>query len=154
MKILLDFDGVMVITPTWRPVEQADDGFMTFDEVCAANLAEIVAQTGADIVLTTTHRIHYDNETWRTLLANRGIHTNNVSKVNVASQFTELGNRCEEVLAWVAANPNEHFVIIDDDKSLRGLPEHIKGKWVETSFHDGLTEKRKAQTLAILLTNS
>lgn len=153
MKILLDFDGVMVTTPTWRPVEQADDGFMTFNQSCAANLAEIVAQTGADIVLTTTHRIHYDNETWRTLLASRGIPVNHVSKVNAASTFAELGNRCEEVLAWVAANPNDHFVIIDDDKSLRGLPDDIKERWVETSFHQGLTESCTAQALAVLLTN-
>lgn len=152
MKILLDFAGVMVTTPTWRPVEQLDNGFMRFNSTCSQNLAEILEKTQADIVLTTTHRIHYDNETWRELLHNRGITTNQVSKVNDAAKFTELGNRCEEVLEWVANHPNENFVIIDDDKLLRGLPDQLKAKWVATNFHSGLTEGLKKQALDILFT--
>lgn len=150
MKVLLDFDGVMVTTPAWRPVEQLDDGFMRFNDTCAQNLAEILEKTQADIVLTTTHRIHYDNETWRELLYNRGITTNLVTKVNGAAKFTELSDRCEEVLEWIANHPNENFVIIDDDKSLLGLPDKLKARWVETDFHSGLTAELKKQALDIL----
>ena len=150
MKVLLDFDGVMVTTPTWRPVEHLDDGFMRFNDTCAQNLAEILENTQADIVLTTTHRIHYDNEAWRKLLHNRGITTYQVTKVNNAVKFTELGNRCEEVLEWIANHPNENFVIIDDDKSLRGLPDKFKAKWVETDFHSGLTAELKKKAIDIL----
>jgi hypothetical protein len=150
MKVLLDFDGVMVTTPVWRPVEQLNDGFMRFNDTCAQNLAEILEKTQADIVLTTTHRIHYDDETWCALLRNRGITTNQVTKINGAAKFNELGNRCEEVLEWIANHPKENFVIIDDDKSLRELPDKLKAKWVETDFHSGLTTELKKQALDIL----
>ncbi len=153
MKILLDFDGVMVTTPTWQTVEHLDDGFMAFNEHCVNNLAEILAITQADIVLTTTHRIHYDEEKWRQLLHNRGIFTNQITKVNKAKTFAELSIRCTEVLDWVNANLNENYVIIDDDKSLRDLPTAIKNRWIETAFHQGLTVEGKSQALAILSTS-
>ena len=153
MKILLDFDGVLITTPTWRVVESLEDGFVVFNEYCADNLASILAITQADIVLTTTHRIRYDNEVWRQLLHNRGIVTNKVTKVNQAKTFAELSIRHKEVLQWVEANPNENYVIIDDDKSLRDLPTDIKARWVETEFHQGLTEKGSEQALNILLNN-
>lgn len=151
MKILLDFDGVMVTTPTWQTVEHLDDGFMAFNEYCAKNLAEVLVLTQADIVLTTTHRIHYDEEKWRQLLHNRGLFTNQITKVNQAKTFTDLSVRCSEVIAWVTANPNENYVIIDDDKSLRELPSTIKERWVETDFHKGLTVEGKTKALSILL---
>lgn len=152
MKILLDFDGVMVTTPTWQTVEQLEDGFMAFDEHCIDNLAKVLSMTSADIVLTTTHRIHYNEKQWRQILYHRGIITNNVSKVNDASTFADLLIRCREVLEWVAANPNENFVIIDDDKSLRDLPDDIKNIWVETEFHQGLTAVASEHAIDILLT--
>lgn len=151
MKILLDFDGVMITTPTWRAVEHLDDGFMAFNKSCVHNLAKILAITEADIVLTTTHRIHYTEEIWHQLLQRRGITTASVSKVNDASTFSDLSVRCKEVIAWVTAHPNENFVIIDDDKSLRDLPDLIKNKWVETNFYQGLTEVGRQKALDILL---
>ena len=151
MKILLDFDGVMVTTPTWRTVECLEDGFMAFNESCAGYLASVLAITQADIVLTTTHRIHYDNEVWRQLLHNRGIVTNKVTKVNQAETFAELSIRHLEVLQWVNANPNENYVIIDDDKSLRELSSAIKSRWIETDFYAGFTGVGMEQALDVLL---
>lgn len=49
-KILLDIDGVMVITPTWRPPEFLPDGFMAFDTACAENL------NAKKIILATNNR--------------------------------------------------------------------------------------------------
>ena len=48
MKILLDFDGVIVTTPTWQTVEHLNDGFMAFNKRCVNNLSEILAVTQAD----------------------------------------------------------------------------------------------------------
>lgn len=151
MKILLDFDGVMVTTPTWQKVEHLDDGFMAFNESCVEKLVRILFITSADIVLTTTHRIHYHEKDWHQILYNRGVMTDSISKVNQACTFTDLSIRCVEVLEWVIANPNENYVIIDDDKSLRDLPVEIKARWVETQFHKGLTEECSQQALGILL---
>ncbi len=127
MKILLDLDGVMNTTPTWRAVEHLEDGFMAFNENCVKNLAKILTATQANIVLTTTHPIHYDESLWQQLLQTRGVNTSHVSKVNDASTFAELSIRCTEIIAWVTAHPNEVFVIIDD-KFLRDLPVIIKSK--------------------------
>ena len=153
MKILLDFDGVMVTTPTWQKVDHLEDGFMAFNESCVEKLAKVLSQTSADIVLTTTHRIHYNEIEWQQILYNRGIITGRISKVNTAGNFTDLSIRCLEVLEWVSAHPNENYVIIDDDKSLRDLPIEIKSRWVETEFHQGLTTKGSEQALNILLNN-
>ena len=153
MKILLDFDGVMVTTPTWQKVDHLEDGFMAFNESCVEKLAKVLSQTSADIVLTTTHRIHYSETEWRQILYNRGIIAGKISKVYAARHFTDLSIRGMEVLQWVSAHPNENYVIIDDDKSLRDLPIDIKGRWVETDFYQGLTERGSEQALNILLNN-
>ena len=154
MKILLDFDGVMITTPTWRAVASLEDGFMAFNESCVENLARILAITQADIVLTTTHRIHYSETQWRQLLHNRGIVTNKITKVNQAKTFAELSIRHAEVLQWVNANPNETYVIIDDDKSLRELPLEIKSRWVETDFYVGFTMLDSERAVDILLSTA
>ena len=151
MKILLDFDGVMVTTPTWQKVDHLADGFMAFNENCVEHLVSVLSRTSADIVLTTTHRIHYNEQEWQQILHTRGILTESVSKVNQARTFTDLSIRCLEVLEWVTAHATENYVIIDDDKSLRELPVEIKARWVETQFHQGLTEAGSEQALNILL---
>ncbi|WP_298907450.1 HAD domain-containing protein [Psychrobacter maritimus] len=153
MKILLDFDGVMITTPTWQKVDHLEDGFMAFNESCVENLARVLAITQADIVLTTTHRIHYNEKEWQQIFYTREIIADRISKVNQARTFTDLSIRCLEVLEWVTANPNENYVIIDDDKSLRDLPIEIKVRWVETQFHQGLTEECSKQALNILLSD-
>ena len=154
MKILLDFDGVMITTPTWRAVASLEDGFMAFNESCVENLARILAITQADIVLTTTHRIHYSETQWRQLLHNRRIMTNKITKVNQAKTFAELSIRHTEVLRWVNTNPNETYVIIDDDKSLRELPLEIKSRWVETDFYVGFTMLDSERAVDILLSTA
>jgi HAD domain in Swiss Army Knife RNA repair proteins len=59
MTILLDIDGVLVTTPSWRTTEILSDGFMKFNEAAVTNLRRLITETNADIILTTTHRITY-----------------------------------------------------------------------------------------------
>ncbi len=102
------------------------------------NIAEVVARYSAVVVLTTTHRIHYDNQTWQQLLANRGIITHKVSKLNEVKHHFDIGNRFDEIMQWIEQqadiNNNRDFIIIDDDKSLNNLPPIIKDKWIQTDF--------------------
>jgi hypothetical protein len=60
MTILLDIDGVLFTTPIWQQVEILKDGFMKFNENATDNLALLYHKTKANIVLTSTHRIKYD----------------------------------------------------------------------------------------------
>ncbi len=151
MKLLLDFDGVLITTPSWRKVARLDDGFLAFKPQCAYNIAEVVTSYSAEIVLTTTHRIHYDNTTWQQLLENRGIITHKVSKINEVKHHFEIGNRCDEIMQWVEQqnniNNNTDFIIIDDDKSLNNLLPNIKNKWIQTDFMLGFTDELKEITL-------
>ncbi len=147
MKLLLDFDGVLITTPSWRKVARLDDGFLAFNQQCACNIAEVVAHHSAEVVLTTTHRIHYDNQTWKKLLANRGIITHKVSKINELKHHFDIGNRCDEIMQWIEQQANTDFIIIDDDKSLNNLPPNIKNTWIQTDFMLGFTDELKEITL-------
>jgi len=50
-------------------------------------------------------------------------------------------NRKDELLHWFnAKHLQENFIIIDDDKSLNGLPEYLKDKLIQTSGSVGLTD--------------
>lgn len=150
LTILLDIDGVLEITPSWQKPSFLDDGFMDFDKNCAQNLNEIIQITKADIVLTSTHRIHYDEESWKKIFENRNIFIKNINKINTISKFLDFPVRCEEILTWVNDNPNKKFVIIDDDKSLRNLPENLQRFWVETQFLTGFNQECKMQIINIL----
>lgn len=105
MKILLDFDGVLITTPSWQKVPLLDDGFMAFNEDCASNVAKLVDTFSAQIVLTSTHRIHYSNEEWRVLLANRGINTTQVRKSNSALTHAELEKKSCNGLRKIQMKP-------------------------------------------------
>lgn len=147
LKILLDIDGVLVITPTWRQPDFLADGFMAFDKNCAKNFAKLISQTQAEVVLSSTHRIHHDIETWKEIFANRGIMIDKFSKTNDVKSYLDFQTREKEILDWVNQNSTEKFIIIDDDKSLRNLPSHIQKHWIETQFLTGFDNACLKQAL-------
>ncbi|GAA4023954.1 hypothetical protein GCM10022409_04810 [Hymenobacter glaciei] len=152
MVILLDIDGVLVTTPSWRKVELLADGFMKFNEKAASNLAHILKQTNASIVLTTTHRITYSVDEWIVLLKTRGIHSPTISKINNVESIAEMADRATEISIWVAKKGfTERFVIIDDDLSINGLPPEIKKRCVLTKPMIGLDTEATENALAILM---
>lgn len=155
MKILLDIDGVMVITPTWKQPEFLPDGFMAFDKQCAENLVKLIAFIHAnnqtvEIVMTSTHRIHHDKNEWQILLNNRGIFSDSVSIINDVKNFSEIVKRIDEILAWITLQQTDNFIILDDDKSLRDLPENLKWHWVECQFLTGFNAVCLQRVLNIL----
>lgn len=136
MKILLDIDGVMVPAASWRPSEILTDGFAAFSKMAVANLQKIIVETGASIVLTTSHKANYSLNEWRSIFKLRGI------SVSIDKLEHNSGNltRREEILNWLnTQKQDEVFVIIDDDKSLNDLPSQIKKKLILTSPMVGLT---------------
>ena len=151
MIILLDIDGVLVTTPSWRKVELHADGFMKFNEMAAKNLARILAQTNASIVLTTTHRINYSDSEWVALLHTRGVKASSISKINNAESIEEMADRAAEISAWIATHGfEERFVILDDDLSLHGLAAEIKARCVLTKPLIGLNTEAAEKAIAIL----
>ena len=137
MLILLDIDGVMLSASSWKPVEKLDDGFSNFSPRAVSNLQRIISETGASIVLTTSHKSTYSLPQWHKIFKKRGIDVNITGKLDNNVTFL---SRKEEILNWQNKNRNiTDYVILDDDKSLNGLPINIKNKLVLTSPMVGLT---------------
>ncbi|MDB4923422.1 HAD domain-containing protein [Mucilaginibacter sp.] len=152
MTILLDIDGVLVISPPWKKVEIGQDGFMLFNKSSAENLSAILLETNASVVLTTTHRISHTIEKWLEIFKARGINIDVLSKINNVGSIAEMRDRGSEIKEWVDINGLEqNYVIIDDDSSLNNLPSYIKNKWVVTKPFVGIDEEVKQKTLNILL---
>ncbi len=148
MLLLLDIDGVMVQAAPWKKVEIHTDGFFQFLPNAISNLKEIISETGASIVLTTSHKSSYSLEKWIEIFRNRGI----IANVEKLDDNVNLLSRKDEILNWVSKN--EHvtdFVILDDDKSLHDLPKKIKEKVVFTQPLVGLTKENAANAIDILL---
>lgn len=147
MLLLLDIDGVMVPTTSWKPTEILSDGFANFSAKAIDNLQYIINTTGATILLTSSHKSRYSNSEWEQIFKRRGI-TTTVTKLEPNSNNL---NRKEEILRWFTKTViSEPFVIIDDDKSLNGLPSYIKDKTIITSGTVGLTSDQAVAAIAIL----
>ena len=147
MLIYLDIDGVMVPASSWRKLEILGDGFPEFSSRATDALNKIVLATNADIVLTTSHKHSFTLEGWIKIFKTRGVIVNKVSRL---PQNTTNLTRKEELLRWFTLeNSFDKFIIIDDDKSLNGLPEVLKSRLIQTSGSVGLTDYLADEALVI-----
>jgi hypothetical protein len=149
MLILLDIDGVMVPANSWKKPEFHVDGFPMFSVKAARALQKIISETGASVLLTTSHKLKYTVAQWRDIFKLRGIETENLQRLSSDSLITP---RKDEILKWYTENcsPADDFVVIDDDKSLNDLPAKIKHNFVLTSSSVGLTDELADQAISIL----
>ncbi len=116
MYLLLDIDGVLEITPSWKPTVDLDDGFPDFNPIAVQSLNKILNHTKGRIVLTTSHRLRFSNDKWVSIFKKRGVNIDVIYRL--ADNQNNL-SRKEEILNWVHENPDvENYVIIDDDKTL------------------------------------
>ena len=147
MLILLDIDGVMVPATSWKRPEFENDGFPSFSKKAIFSLRKIISETGADILLTTSHKSSYNVAQWKRIFSNRGLTNVKIKKLRKNARHL---NRREEVMTWVLKNDENSFVIIDDDKSLNKLPYKIKSRLVQTSGTVGLNEELADSAIEIL----
>lgn len=149
MRVLLDIDGVMVTTPSWKQVEVLEDHFSAFNKRAASCLQKILSETNASLVLTTSHKSRFNTSEWKSIFKKRGI---NISKLECLEKNTSNFNRKDEILNWLQKAPQQssNFVILDDDKSLNDLPSSIKERCIITSSLIGLTEEAAQQAIDIL----
>lgn len=148
MLLYLDIDGVMVPANSWRKPEILEDGFPEFSINAVKSLDKIISTSSADIVLTTSHKYKYTLKEWNNIFNRRNIKVNKITRL--PKNVNHL-NRKEELLNWF--NPkriNEEFIIIDDDKSLNGLPDYLKNKLIQTSGSVGLTDYLAEEALDII----
>ncbi len=147
MLILLDIDGVMVTTPSWKKVEILNDQFSSFNERAVINLQKIISETNASIVLTTSHKSRFTIHEWKNIFNRRGV---TVDSLYCLDNNVNYLSRKDEILNWLGKGITESFVIIDDDKSLNDLPNKIKNKCVITSSMIGLNDESALSAINIL----
>lgn len=151
MNILLDIDGVLVTTPSWKPTENLDDNFPDFKFKAVESLNQILNETNAKIILTTTHKHRFDTMQWKNIFVRRGVNLISIDKIrNVFGNRLNI-TRYNEVVTWINNNPRKKYVIIDDDKSLNSLPYTIKNHLVLVDSLIGLTESDAESAIRILL---
>lgn len=160
--IFLDIDGVLN-TKDWHSRMTKDtphDEFgFTFEPIAVSNLAHIIDDTGAVIVISSSWKFHGVTKLrkmWEirnlpgTIL---DITPNTVSDemlLNADLNEIELGAcRGNEIKEWLSKHKSEvsNYVIIDDYDNL--LPEQ-EGHVVQTDSLIGITEKDAEKAITIL----
>lgn len=139
VKLLLDIDGVMILAKPWQSYQLDTDGFGVFHKMAVANLNKLIASNkDIEIVLTTSHKHSFTIHQWESIFLNRGILPVQISRLDSNSL---LMSRKEEIEIWIQNNPDEKFIVIDDDKSLNSMDLSFKqNHLVLTSPLIGLNE--------------
>jgi hypothetical protein len=152
MLILLDIDGVMIPAASWKPVLILDDDFPQFSIKAVSNLNQILNETGASIVLTTSHKSRFSLAEWGSIFKTRGIDV----KIQKLDDNIDNLDRKGEVLNWIDKNRNyeEEYIIIDDDKTLNDLPAEIKERLVLTKPLIGINQEDAASAIYMLKSRS
>ncbi|SCX93075.1 hypothetical protein SAMN05192588_0312 [Nonlabens sp. Hel1_33_55] len=150
MLIYLDIDGVMVAANSWRRPNILDDGFAEFTPQAVKALNKILEFPETSIVLTTSHKHHFSLDQWKEMFRIRNIDIENIQRL---PENNENLNRKEELMLWFQKTEiKDHFIIIDDDKSLNALSPYLKYRLIQTNASVGLTDHLADQALTIMST--
>ncbi len=149
INLILDIDGVLVTTPSWKLPKILDDGFMEFNKRASENLSFLLSLTEVHFVLSTSHKHHYSITKWIEIFARRAIFPQLISKINNTDVYHT--KRITEIVSWIESQDhNIPFLILDDDSSLQSLPSDSKSRWVQTSPLKGFDDEALKQAIGIL----
>ncbi len=151
MKVIfLDFDGVLNHRRFLREtIHKGDNEGAIIAPECMAELCRIVSETGAQIVISTSWREHWDRDESKCDSVGREI--NRIFKEAGLSIFDKtpwIGVRHSEIEEWLRLNEVEGFVILDD---LPVVDEAMHDHFVRTSYwKKGLDKKCADMAIEIL----
>lgn len=134
--IFLDIDGVLAPVRQW-------DRYGDLDPACIAVLNEIVAQGGADVVVSSTWRHARTVTQLQALLDADGFSGRVLDKTPTIAPGATRG---EEIAAWLARHVIHGLVIIDDHADMGELRSHL----VQTHPAHGLQPGDVARAVALL----
>lgn len=146
MKVIfLDVDGVLNTEETFERnyQEYLKTGIRKepIDEFRVKYLKDIIDNTGAEIVLSSSWRLHCEFDERRIvseqshmkyllqLLAKYGMTLYDITG------YDKNGNRGNEIIEWLNQNDVESFVVLDD--SISDLGEFVDKELIRTSFYKG-----------------
>ena len=100
---------------------------------------QLIAMTGAKVVISSSWRHGQTVEGMRLLLAHHGLDAESVigmTPTTVLLPDGKIAERGHEIQAWLDAHPDvESFVILDDDRDMA----HLSDRHVKTDNHVGIT---------------
>jgi hypothetical protein len=140
--ILLDLDGVMITTPSWRKDYIDIDGYSQFNPQTVRNLNKLTSQVNAELWLISARRRGFTLEQFNTFFNFRKIEKELSGMVPV---YFEYIPRIEELKSFLEVEPVDNYLIIDDDTSLDGLED--KRFWVKTHPMIGFGEEKLNEAL-------
>lgn len=139
MKLFLDIDGVMVHANPQKSVALDLDGFYKFNVDAIETLNVLIhSHKITELILSTSHRFRFTIKQWEKIFSDRGIHIKKISVVDLP--LDNKNTRKTEIITWIEKcdlNSND-IIILDDDKSLNGLPPELKKRLVLTNPYTGL----------------
>jgi len=149
--IFLDVDGVLNCSDTWKGPH--GNGVHTICPDLCDNFARVVKETGADVVVSSTWRLHQSGLSFLAdRLNERGVTildiTPDIPRKRLSGPPTLRG---EEIRQWLIENDrlDDRIVILDDDSDFlrEQKPFHVK-----TTFHGkgGLTPELANEAIRIL----
>ena len=150
MVIFLDIDGVICTTLSTRisnflrlPPER-----QIFDPLSLYWLRRLVRRTGARIVLCSSWRdaLTVDDPLCRAFIGNlyRCLERNGTPIADAAPQ---VGCKGDDILAWLAAHPQERYAVLDDHDCF--VPE-VRPYWVPVPENRGLRRREALAALKLL----
>ncbi len=132
--LILDLDGVLITTPTWKSDEMDLDGYSKFNNDCVANLNKLLSSYDFEIWLSSTRRTVKTLTEFNLIFTNRNIQQ---SIKGFLPTYQGFKTRKDEILKFIEEVDISEFLIIDDDKSLNELPKSYQNHLVLTELQKG-----------------
>lgn len=148
--LILDLDGVLITTPTWKTDTIASDGYSDFDKNCVIQLNKLLNIHNFEIWLSSSRRKGQTKEFLNTIFHNRGILT---PISGFLPNYQDKKSRKEEIELFLENEKETHFLILDDDRSLNGLSKELKSHLILTSYLKGFDTTKLAEALEKLNTH-
>jgi hypothetical protein len=124
--LILDLDGVLITTPSWRRDELDIDGYSKFNEEAIVNFNMLTDGLNFELWLISDRRRGKTLEQFNEIFKSRNIKKQIDGMIPIYGYIT----RYQELQNFISENKIENFMIIDDDNSLENLED--KKFWVKT----------------------
>jgi len=135
--VILDLDGVLITTPSWKRGDIEEDGYSVFNKRTIENLNILLSVADAELWLISDRRKGFTLEQFNVFFKNRNIETELSGMVPV---YSKPVIRIEEFKEFIKDESIKNYLLIDDDSSLDALED--KSFWVKTNSLVGFSEEK------------
>lgn len=142
--LLLDLDGVLIITPPWKSNEIGEDGYSLFDKSCTHNLNELLKLKEFEVVLSSSRRKMKSLEEMNLIFQRRGI---GMRISEMLPNYGDAISRKDEITRFLLEREADDYLILDDDKSLNSMREEMKSRLVLTSYLVGFNKEKLTEAI-------